>query len=272
MANKKPIIHSPAHKEPAREFSAAMEDLARREGLSTSRVVESWLELSFRALRGQLLRDEAFRENEAAYQAIIDRHRDPQKAERDFAAMLGVTIQALREEPSDFLGPIFEFHCANARMGQFFTPPALGDVLARMSLGNAKEALAKSEHGYLLCLEPACGTGGLVLSACKVLREQGLDPARHCHWVMIEIGFTPMCGAYIQAALTGVSAEVVHGNALTEERWLVTPTMEAIAYPKRRAPEPAAEPASAPPAQVPRLPAPDVPVGSQLPLFGEEAA
>jgi len=264
MSNLRVQCNTSAHQPFAKDFVDCLRDVERREGLRMHEVMSRWLEAAFRAIRGRYLFGEAFEQNEAGYMKIVERCREPKETMDDLAVMLGIATEALAAEPIDFLGPIFSEISASSSLGQFFTPHALSEAMARMMLADAPALLESTGRGYLLCQEPACGVGGMVLASNLVLREQGLNPARQVHWVMVDVDFSAMCGAFLQCALTDASATAIHGNTLSLEQWLVTSTPAAILFPKRTeqsdkrapgapAPMPELLPSPAPPQPAPAV-------------------
>src|SRR5690606_30690366 len=171
-------------------------------------------------------------QNEARYMEVVRSCRYPSETMRDMSNMLGIITMALTECPKDFIGPIFMEVAANSQAGQFFTLPSISEMLARMTLENARETLYRAyyEQGRtrLELMEPTCGVGGMVLAANQVLREKGFDLAEEIHWTCVDIDWRAICGAFIQLELTGVPATMVHGNALTLEEWASWPTSTLV--------------------------------------------
>jgi len=182
--------------------------------------------------------------------------------------MLAACVMALEAERVDFIGPIFSELASSAQLGQFFTPYHVSRMIAETIVDDPRKMLEEGGRGFLTLQEPACGVGGMVLAACEVLRDRGLDLAREIHWTMVEIDYTAMCAAFIQTNLCGISADIFHGNSLSLETWLATSTLAAIVYPKRLKYDPKAMlPRQAPEPSGPEtgVPRPSKPV--QLSLF-----
>jgi hypothetical protein len=203
------ILNTDAHR-PARDrFVHYLNAVTRREGWRSWEAIGHWLDASFRAMRGATLQH--------------------------------------APEPIDFIGPIFSEFAASAQLGQFFTPHHLSMLMAGMTIDDPRKMLEQSKRGFITLQEPACGVGGMTLAACAVLREHGIDLARQVHWTLIDIDYAATCAAYVQVNLCGISADVFHGNTLSLETWLATPTLMAILHPKRLRYDPSAVlPASSP--------------------------
>ncbi|SER27659.1 N-6 DNA Methylase [Faunimonas pinastri] len=240
------VVADPRHKEATKTFLGLLADVTNREGWREREAFRTWLHAAFYSLRGSVLKPDgdAWRHNEAEYMKIVARCQIAKATMGDFARLLGIAGRALAEAPYDFLGPIFMEVEANTQIGQFFTPDSVSELIARLSLSNVPVILAEARaegRDHLLLQEPACGVGGMILASNRVLTEQGLDIGRDAYWHAIDVDFDAMCGCYIQLALTGSSAVVYHGNTLTLETWLATPTPAAL----MRAKKPAALPEAA---------------------------
>ena len=150
---------------------------------------------------------------EAEYLAIQRRY---EKADAEyFPKLFAELVEVLDPEPWDALGQMFmELGLQNENTGQYFTPPALSELMARIA---ASDLMAKLDRPFLTVLEPACGAGGMILSFTKVLIEHGHNPAEKL-WVQcqdIDRMAALMC--YLQLALWHVPGVVIVGNTLTLE-------------------------------------------------------
>ncbi len=153
---------------------------------------------------------EPIREEE--YLAIIKGYKpDDQKA---FPKLLGSLIAALDSEPRDVLGPLYmELEIANKDAGQFFTPPELSEMMARMTFAPELERL--DSQPFLTAGEPACGAGGMILALVKVMTQAGHDPARKLWVQAIDVDRMAALMCYTQLSLWHVPAEVIVGNTLS---------------------------------------------------------
>lgn len=227
----RPILAERAHSDLAKDFCKKLDSLVAREGRSRSALLRDFIEASFRAIRGQTLSGKALDENEAAYLQIVKRCRD-QKTMSVFSELLGVVVMALKERPLDFLGPIYTEIAASAGLGQFFTPNAVCEMMARIQIGDARDLLARTGRTFLLLHEPTCGCGAMILASDLAIAEQGLDIGREIHWVAVDVDFHAQAVAYVQASLTGASGTFIHGDTLRLTQWTTSLTPAAIAYPK----------------------------------------
>jgi hypothetical protein len=238
------LLNTVAHREARDQFIHHLNEACRREGWRPYEALGNWLDAAFRSMRSATLqfRPEDLAKNEAEYARIVKRCRYPQETVGDLAKMLGACVLALEAAPVDFIGPIFGEVAASSQLGQFFTPWHLSRVIAELIIEDPRQMLQKSGRKFLLLQEPACGVGGMTLAACEVLREKGFDLARQVHWSMVDIDYQAHCAAYIQINLCGISASVFHGNTLSLQTWLATPTLSAVVFAKRLTGQPQHEP------------------------------
>jgi len=125
-----------------------------------------------------------------------------------------VVVEALEEDPRDFLGEVFgELELANKYQGQFFTPDAVSVMVTRMQLHGIKETVDR--QGWVTISEPACGAGSMVIAARQVFIDEGLNPGRAALFTLTDVSELCFHMAYIQVSLLGLAAEVIHGNTLS---------------------------------------------------------
>lgn len=149
---------------------------------------------------------------EAEYLQIIKAYKRPDQ--EAFPKLQGCLIDALDSEPRDILGPLYmELEIANKDAGQFFTPPELSELMARLTFGDALRKL--DTQPFITAGEPACGAGGMVLALVKVLIEAGHNPADQLWVQCIDVDRTAALMCYIQLSLWNVPAEVIVGNTLS---------------------------------------------------------
>ena len=136
----------------------------------------------------------------------------------EFARLLGVLVQESEATPlTDLLGPT---HMARGGRwqqlgGEFYTPQSVSDLCAQMTVSKEDVARHVAERRPCHIMEPACGSGGMVLAVAKVFAEHRLwmrvtavDVSRHAADM-----------TFIQTTLHGIPARVIHGNSLSGETW-----------------------------------------------------
>lgn len=87
---------------------------------------------------------------------------------------------------------------------------------------NVKEVIEKK--GYFSLMEPACGSGGMVLAAARVIKEKGYEPSEVLYFRAQDIDDRCFKMAYIQTTVARLSGHVVLGDTLKMETRKVMPT------------------------------------------------
>lgn len=165
------------------------------------RLFDDWLTILVAMLANGRMEEE--------YLGVIRRYK-PQEVD-SLVAMTGTFMDLMckmvpeRGMWYDALGEIYMYlnsRSKSSRLGQFFTPPELCDVVAQMT---------GVEPGKTI-LEPACGSGRMVLAMHAV------HPSRD---LRIAIDLDPMCTKMtaINFLLHGVKAEVACANTLDPSDW-----------------------------------------------------
>jgi len=232
MKQLKRVRVSESQKAHSKAFIDLLKEASRHDGHHRlSHTLTTFLDMSFRAVRGQLFHPgtQAWRENEDRFEATASRLSERALVTELFAKMLGHMQLAMHLEPKDFIGPIFSEIATSAELGQFFTPPEVSELIARVTLADMPAKIADpSRTGPIALLEPTCGVGGMILAATNVMRELQCDIARDIHWTGVELDYRAMCAAYLQCAAAGIPATIYWGNSLTLDISLVTPTPAAL--------------------------------------------
>lgn len=150
---------------------------------------------------------------EAEYMEEVKRWKPEQVA--GFTEIFSFLVDEMSShEYEDLLGPAYmELGNNKTGNGEFYTPQHLSEVIARMTI--PKEL---PEKGFLELLEPASGSGGMVLSAAKVLRDYG-HPRNSIRATCIDVSRVACEMCYLNLTLWGIAAEVIHGNSLSNETW-----------------------------------------------------
>lgn len=180
-----------------------MEKLTRRYGVSA--VFSDFLTLLICAFsHGQ---------REEEYLNIIRRYEKPE-AYTFSEALEALTIEMTGDGTGmvDVLGVYFEEHISHGHNGQFFTPQHLCNMMARLM--NPATPLER-------ILDPACGSGRMLMAMAKVNRFAtffGADNDRNC---------AMMCA--INMCLNGMYGEVAWMNSITNQfyaAWQIHPTVK----------------------------------------------
>jgi len=153
---------------------------------------------------------------EERYLATIKRYTPDEQ--QKFPQMFAELVLALEREATDILGVIFhELNLHNHYKGQFFTPQHMCDFMAAMTIDRIDDEVA--ERGYISLSEPACGSGVMILGAIRTMAKKGLNYQRQLFVEACDIDLKCVHMTYVQLALCGVPAVVLHGNTLTQEVW-----------------------------------------------------
>ncbi|MFY0601651.1 MAG: SAM-dependent DNA methyltransferase [Cyclobacteriaceae bacterium] len=117
-------------------------------------------------------------------------------------AMGILQLNVLENPYSDILGEYFTIYITNGQNGQYFTPIPVCDFIAATNLGNGQ-----SEGNRML--DPACGSGRMLLSAAKRNHRNyffGADNSNTCAKM-----------AVLNFFLNGLKGEVAWMNSLSME-------------------------------------------------------
>jgi type I restriction-modification system DNA methylase subunit len=204
-----------------RAFKAFEQEVAAIQGRARWEVFRDFCEMGAIAYQNAFLQDQGL---EDRYLRIAG-HYEREDLNR-IAKMLAVTAEGLHDVEEDFLGQVFmRLELSDAWGGQFFTPLALCQLMARMNLDGLEEAL--SEKSAVTIHDPACGSGAMALACAREFLDRGLNPQTQMRFSGIEKDATTAYMAYVQLSLLGIPAEILVGNSLTmefRERW-VTPSV-----------------------------------------------
>ena len=150
---------------------------------------------------------------EDEYLEIIRRYQ--KKDQHTFPKLLGLLVDMLTFEPRDVLGELFmDLELGNKNSGQFFTPQAVSELMAKINLG---PQLANLDKEFITISEPACGAGGMILAVVKECIACGHDPAQRLWVQAIDVDRKVALMCFSQLTLWHVPAQVIVGNTLTLE-------------------------------------------------------
>lgn len=165
-------------------------------GHSPDRVFTDWLDLALYA----------FQRRDPEYLEIVRRYPNaaPQ-GEREidrFADALAELMRQLQAGAYDPLGEIYTEQITRGENGQFFTPEAVVELMARITVGEPSDAPER------IC-DPACGSGRMLLSSVR-LRPQGF-------FVGIDLDARCARMAALNLLFRNVDALVIQGDTLRVE-------------------------------------------------------
>ncbi|MEO9804795.1 MAG: N-6 DNA methylase [Reichenbachiella sp.] len=116
---------------------------------------------------------------------------------------LGILQLNVLDNPySDILGEFFMQHITKGQNGQYFTPDPVCEMITKMQCGNLEDEGSR-------ILDPACGSGRMLLSAAKINYRNyffGADSSNTCAKM-----------ATLNFFLNGLNGEVAWMNSLSME-------------------------------------------------------
>lgn len=118
--------------------------------------------------------------------------------------------------PSDILGSIYmELSAGKKQLGQVFTPDHICRLMAALTGTPPEKEIA--EKGFVTVCDPACGSGAMILGFAYGMKEAGIAFTKmFAECTDIDIEAVHM--TYVQLALSGIPAVVIHGNTLTDQQ------------------------------------------------------
>ena len=202
-------------------FVRSMESLARDKGTRPWHIFRDFCEIAYCTIAAQSQHPDRAARYEKRYMKLVERY---QGGSLDtFTKMLGFVGFALGEgERKDFLGTIHEDSGFSQGKwgGQFWTPTHVAEAMARMSMMDGDR-----DKELITVSDPCCGSGRLMLAACKVLEEDGVEVADRLWTDSTDLDAVCAHITYIQLSLAGIPGIVRHGDsiALKTNDWAITP-------------------------------------------------
>ena len=146
-------------------------------------------------------------------------------------------IEALAADGGDRLGDMAaRLNVLHEGMGQFFTPSCVAGLLSRICLPDADTIRTHiARHGYISSMDPAAGSGGLLIALAKRVRDTGFDPKFNLFVEATEKDALAWRMCYVQLSSYDIPARVILGDSLTLEhsRVLYTPAYHQFFKPRR---------------------------------------
>lgn len=153
---------------------------------------------------------------EARYMKIIGRYE--REVVETFPKILGEVVMALETAPQDVLGSTFhELELHNKARGQFFTPYALCQTMALMTISGDDLHKNIEERGYITAHEPAVGAGATIIALAEALKDAGINYQQHLHVKAVDIDPRAVHMAYVQFSLLHIPAQAIVGDTLRLE-------------------------------------------------------
>lgn len=185
---------------------------------STWKVFEDFLAISAISVSNAVDRG-PWDERENEYLSIVSRYSKPELEQ--YVSMFSELVLALEQNsdhPRDVLGEVFhDLELHNHYTGQFFTPQHISEFMGKIAAIDVGKTI--DEYGYCSVLEPASGSGTMVLGFAQAMKEQGYNYQQQFLAQAVDIDIRCVHMTYLQLSLYGIPAVVIHGNSLSMEEW-----------------------------------------------------
>lgn len=154
---------------------------------------------------------------EERYMEIVKRYKPDELAR--FPEMLGLLTMALHDEMDDVLGRTFhDLELHNKYSGQYFSPYPLCRMMAKITLADNVEARI-AERGFVTAMEPAAGSGAMVIALAHEMKDTGINYQRHLHVTAVDVDPKCVHMAFLQCSLLHIPAIIVHADSLSLEEY-----------------------------------------------------
>lgn len=222
-----------------KEMVSILEDAGRPSGLSIPETFRSFITMAACALSMGMRESDYRKEAERFHESGLGH----------IAKAFAFLVEAMEvAEFVDLLGPmhmeVSSTKAAQRDLGEFYTPWSLSRASAAMLLGTPPKI---PEDRPFTLLEPAAGSGGMVLAVASHLVDNGLSP-RNMKATLVDVSPLAYEMAIINTTLNGIPAQIIQGNALSLE---VRRTWRNIHWWSAIAPGSATEPNFAQPSPIP---------------------
>lgn len=176
-------------------------------------IFSDWIEMCALSIQNAvtMIHNKIWQDRERTYCDIARKYKEAELEK--FAQMFVLLGNALTEDLTDVLGEIYmEMGMGSKYTGQFFTPFHVSELCARMGIN-----LANSEEMTKISLnEPSCGGGGMIIAACKILKDKGINYQKRLDVVAQDLDWKGVYMTYLQLSLIGCKAIVVQGDTLMD--------------------------------------------------------
>ena len=140
------------------------------------------------------------------------------RAELDsFARGIAHLTMAMEANMVDVMGRTYhDLELHNKWAQQYFTPDALCQMMAKMTIGNCDDLTERiTTRGFVTAQEPAVGSGAMVIALAKEMRDAGINYQQHLHVTAVDIDPKCVHMAYVQFTLLHIPAVIIHGDTLS---------------------------------------------------------
>lgn len=191
-----------------REFHSAISDIAKHGRMSHGDAFSSFLTAAFGALL-QACNLVKYGRADEKLEASVVAEQQKGGAESYGKAMAAIT-QAFSCEQRDFLGEYAgKLRLLNKGRAQYFTPHGVSQLLSQLALSD----IGSKKNSPYVFNEPACGSGGTIISALETIKKQGLYPWEF-YFVAQDVDFRCVQMTFIQTTMAGIPCVVRHADTL----------------------------------------------------------
>lgn len=200
---------------------------------SPAKIFQDMVESIVLALRNQWEPDVHMPDREKRWQEIRAYHG--QEIIDVYANVLGELVLEARKREGDLLGEIYMNlgykgrSLGSSALGQFFTPWHVSSLMASMTADPKFIAEAIAKQGQYFVLEPACGSGGMVVATAMAFKNAGFDLSTQYYAEATDCDRVCVHMAYIACTIYGIPAKIIHGDTIRQEVWEEIPTPALIA-------------------------------------------
>lgn len=127
-----------------------------------------------------------------------------------------IKLYKKQEQANDIMAKIFmELGLGNKNVGQYFTPTPVSDMIIQ-GIDNEKDIEKDiKKNGYTTFNDPACGSGGLILSLAREIQEKGYSTCRNLYVEAWDIDILCTYMTFLQLSMYDIPAKIINGDALT---------------------------------------------------------
>lgn len=199
------------------QFLTAIDEISHAH--SRSENYRHFMEAAYCMLAKQTEADPArARELEARYMAVVRAYKGKSQVMMDMSRLVGRLALTIADYPGDFLGDAYHVGALEDRhMGQHFSPHDVVRLQAALIIDKASLTRRVSQGRPVHFLDPACGSGGMMIGAADRIEWLGFDPRQVMFATLVDLNRLAFQMAFLQMWFKNIPALCVHGDSLTLE-------------------------------------------------------
>jgi type I restriction-modification system DNA methylase subunit len=199
------------------QFLAAIDGISRAH--SRSENYRHFMEAAYCMLAKQTEADPArARELEARYMAVVRTYQEKSQVMKDMSRLVGRLALTIADHPGDFLAEAYHVgELADRRVGQYFSTHDIARLHAALVIDQAVLTQRVSQGRPVPFLDPACGSGGMIIAAASRIEWLGFDPRQVMFATLVDLNRLAFQMAFLQMWFKNIPALCIHGDSLTME-------------------------------------------------------